>query len=152
MAYNPANVTVFPSVQKGEKASYELSEKNIVGLINKILDNNSTFAISESISSGSDFELMIYGYYFKIPQSEVSNILSDYATASAIYAYIELTSGDYVELSSDGLQLSSNPSVPASYLKVKIAEKVDSAWVVPRDSLLKYRGERISGVIDGNLS
>lgn len=153
MEYNSANVTVFPSVQKGVKESYELSEKNIVGLINKILDNNSTFAISESISSGSDFELMIYGYYFKIPSSEVSNILSDYASSDNIYAYIALTSGDYVELTDDGLQLSDSvPSVPASYLKLQIAEKVDSAWVVPRESLLKYRGERISGVIDGNLS
>lgn len=153
MAYNSANVTVFPSVQKGVPGSYELSEKNVVGLINKILDNNSTFAISESISSSSDFELMVYGYYFKIPQSEVSEILTQFASSSNIYAYIELTSGGYVELTSSGLQLSgSNPSVPASYLKIKIAEKVDSAWVVPRESLLKYRGERISGVLDGNLS
>lgn len=153
MAYNSANVTVFPSVQKGVKGSYELSEKNIVGLINKILDNNSTFAISESISTSSDFELMIYGYYFKIPSSEVSAILTQFASSTNIYAYIALTSGDYVELTSSGLQLSnSDPSVSPTYLKLKIAEKVNGTWQVPRASLLKYRGERISGVIDGNLS
>lgn len=153
MPYDSTNVTVFPSVKKGVKESYELSEKNIVGLINKILDNNSTFAISESISASSDFELMISGYYFKIPQSEVSAILTQFASSSNIYAHIALTSGDYVELTIDGLQLSdSDPSVPASYLKIKIAEKVNGSWQVPRASILKYRGERLSGVIDGNLS
>lgn len=170
-------IFVFPAIQRTgnyENSARNLTEKNIVGLINKILDNEGTFVISDTVEStnGKSFDFMIGGYYFSLSDSSSSpqGILSGIATVASastdLYAKIQVsttTDTDYVEIqgvdngSSEytGVDfLSSAPEESETVRVLHIATRADanSSWEVPLESQHKYTGRRIYGVIDGNES
>ena len=155
-----------------------MTEKSITGLINKLLDNSSTFVISEGDSNGdveSIFEFMIKGYYFCIEDDYIQQTFSGFVSNenTELYACIEIADAlGYTELSGvdsvgdnptySGVDFS--PSVVANKYCLKIAEREDSlsSWKIPKtytssgltdtsESFKKYSGDRIYGTIDGGL-
>ena len=154
-------IFVFPAIQRTgtyENSARNLTEKNIVGLINKILDNGATFVISDSTGDAT-FDFMIWGYYFSVT-SPSTTLFSGGSTNDKMWASIEIaaTSG-YEELSGtdgaggySGVSFVIQPSAPSGtgVHSLLIAEKTSNGWVVPLSSMFKYDGSRVYGTIDGN--
>lgn len=153
--FSSNNITVFPSVKRGDQPSRNLSEKNIVGLINKLLDNSGTFVISNSVSTSSDnFEFMINGYYFCIIPGDgqsVSGIFDSLSSGgSNLYASIEFDS-TYDEIDGeDADDVYTGVTLSTSSGDLHIATKDGNSWVVPLGSRRKYNGSCIYDTIDGN--
>lgn len=153
-----SSISVFPSVNRGDQPSRNLSEKNIVGLINKLLDNNGDFVISES-TNGESFDFMIRGYYFSVA-SPSTTLFSGGSTNDKMWASITITTtSGYEELSGtdsggeyNGVSFDIQSSAPSGtgVHSLLIAEKTSSGWVVPLSSMFKYDGSRVYGTIDGN--
>ncbi|MBO7731012.1 MAG: hypothetical protein J6S67_00615 [Methanobrevibacter sp.] len=164
------NIAVFPSVNRGKNEARNLSEKNIVGLINKLLDNNGTFVISNNVSTrnGDTFEFMIGGYYFCIDPGSDASVSSLFSTLAStqgdtdLYAGIELvTNGSdpaYLELYGaddssspskyEGVEFDTSPISGKTCLL--LAQRTGDTWNIPLSSLQKYDGGRVEGIIDGN--
>lgn len=166
-------IFVFPAIQRTgtyENSARNLTEKNIVGIINKILDNGGTFVISDTVESvtGKSFDFMIGGYYFSLSDSLLSpqGILNSIATDEGqtdLYAKIQVsttTGTNYVEIQGvdnesskytgvDFLPSSPTPSETVRVLHIATRATTSTPWTVPYQSLRKYDGSRID-VIDGN--
>ena len=92
------NIVVFPSAKRANadtdyvKASRALSEANLIGLVNQLLETKS-FVISSSFSTNEDFIFNIGGYLFTIKKEGLTPSGTD------MYAHITMdTTGDYDEL------------------------------------------------------
>ena len=73
------NISVFPATKRGEayiKKSRLMSEENLVGIINRLVDKEA-FCITKEYGSNLPFEFNIFGYYFKVNRGDsITDIFS----------------------------------------------------------------------------
>ena len=170
---NSDNIAVFPTSHRGAKqrSARLISESNLIGLANRLLDKDS-FVISDSIVPSEPFEFNIHGYYFKITSGDAMTNLASSIGGNNIWATIELettttaTLDTFVELKGSDEEVSggyeyggvvfsdANPVLPKDTTKfsLKILTKSGSTYVVPSDSKIKYEASKVFGditTIDG---
>ena len=173
---NSDNIVVFPTSHRGAKqrSARLISESNLIGLANRLLDKDS-FVISDSIVSSEPFEFNIHGYYFKITSGTAMTNLASSIGGNDIWATIELettttatldtfvelkgsdeeVSGGYeyggVVFSDENLVLPTDTTNTTKF-SLKILTKSGSTYVVPSDSKIKYKASKVFGditTIDG---
>lgn len=142
MAYiNSSNIIVFPATKRDasyQRQSRQMSEENLVGIINKLIDTNA-FVISYE---GNTIEFNIHGYYFKV--SGINDIISSFS--NNVYATITLsTNGDYVEIANGdednqykGLTLTDSEQTGENVHCLKILQKINNMWGIPDESKIKF--------------
>lgn len=134
------DISVFPSAKRSQAKPEQrlLSEKNIVGLVNKLLDNES-FVIRKDNSS---IQFSINGYYFECTDSRVLG-------TAPLYAKISLTNGELdgqdVDGDYEGVAFSDSAD-QGEYTYV--LQLLDSNGNVPKDSDWKYSIDKVKGSID----
>ena len=165
-----SSISVFPSTKRGntQRSARLLSESNLIGLVNKLLDTDS-FVITNNVNSVAPtdvaFEFNLHGYYFKV-ESDFRAISGseEFSSSNGIWAYIVLSTSDgYIELSGqdDGgvykgvtfVADAPTPSINPPLYSLKILERdsTSSAWRIPDSSRIKYAGANISGTIAGTV-
>ena len=137
------NITVFPSAKRANgdatyvKESRALSEQNLIGLVNQLLEVKS-FVISNEWDDAKDFQFNIGGYLFTIKAGGYTPSGDD------VYAHISTTTTDgYTELNGvessgnyTGLTLDNTQSTSNDGLNLHILTKVDTSYVIPEESKL----------------
>lgn len=155
-------IIVFPSAKRANgnpnyvKASRALSEQNLIGLVNQLLEVKS-FVISNEWDAEKDFQFNIGGYLFTIKAGGYditdNNIIDVYAQISTSIEnnYIELN-GDDISISGkysglELIELTTSPSDPiindATHLH--ILTKVGNNYVIPEESKLNLIDQTIDG-------
>ena len=159
------NIVVFPATKRSEdyiRDSRLMSEQNLVGIINHLVDRDA-FCITSNPTSGSPFEFNIHGYYFRVDDL-------DYVTSgmnSSVYAYIDLANtnnGNFKEISGQdeeesgtyyytGVTFSETaPTEQTDRFSLQILKKVSDSWVVPSESLIKFNNSAVDFTeIDGGV-
>ena len=139
------NIKVFPAVRriKSPAESRQLSEKNLVGLVNKLLDVDS-FIISYT---NDVMKFNIAGYYFEIPKFSTTAPKEKYAKL-----VIDSTKdSQYPELKGDE---------NGNYLGLEFTNtgpRVDEHWIQLRDgetiitSSFKYKATNVEGLKFDNI-
>ena len=170
MAYvSSNNIQVFPTTKRPDKSveSRQMSEQNIIRLVNMLLDVEGFVIDSDLETTNNKFiEFNIDGYYFKLLNAgvaEVQSLLNASSTGS-IWASILVTetgSTGYKELQGqdtqsgyEGITFStSDPESNANTYKLKILEKSNNTWSIPSTSIYKFSQTSISNLnldeIDG---
>lgn len=165
-----SSITVFPTTkrQKGNRSSKLLTESNLVGLINNILDVNSFVITNTSgpLNNTDSIEFNILGYYFRI--SSISEIMramniTNMSNIDSIYANIYfMRSGDFKELYGtdspdsentdeyfyDGVLFTENinDSNASGFLKILEKSASGEAWQIPDNSKIKFMQRSISNL------
>lgn len=153
---NSNNVKVFPAVQRTNfpSKSRQLSEKNLVGLVNKLLDVDS-FIISydAALAPNDTMKFNIAGYYFEI--RDFANSIGNNKYAKLVFDDTTIST-DYPELKGDAngnyLGLEFTAAMPEND-KYWIQLKDDSDNIIT--SSFKYKATSIEGLkfdnIDGGI-
>lgn len=155
------NIKVFPAVRRtggADPFSRLMSESTITSIVNRLVDYDG-FVITRSTQSNKQiasgvFEFSIFGYYVKI--ENVSSLISQFSSASNIYAYIDLDTSDTnpgqsnnlsykqligqdVDSSYQGIKFeSTEPQATSDRHILHILTKLNNVWVVPETSYLKF--------------
>lgn len=153
---NSNNIKVFPAVQRtnSPSESRQLSEKNLVGLVNKLLDVDSFIISYDAAPAPNDtMKFNIAGYYFEI--SDFASSIGDNKYAKLVFDDTTINT-DYPELKGDS---------DGSYLGLEFTETIsenDTHWIQLKDdsnniitSSFKYKATSIEGLkldnIDGGI-
>lgn len=153
---NSNNIKVFPAVQRtnSPSESRQLSEKNLVGLVNKLLDVDSFIISYDAAPAPKDtMKFNIAGYYFEI--SDFANSIGDNKYAKLVFDDTTINT-DYPELKGDA---------DGNYLGLEFTETItenDKYWIQLKDdsnniitSSFKYKVTSIEGLkldnIDGGI-
>lgn len=171
---NSSNIFVFPTTKREQvsRSSRLLTEKNIVDIVNKLIDVES-FVITRDyvygINSSMDFN--INGYYINVDDfDEVIDSVVDGETlvaGSCIWANILIyKTGDYDELygtdennTYNGVIFTFNNPIPdqgsgVSVKKLKLIEFLSSSVnsaIIPQNSLVKFTADRINPIDCGEI-
>lgn len=143
MIYNIQSdkINVFPSVQRTEVESRKLTEARIVGLINRLYKNGGrVITRSDQPVLMGEVVFDIYGYLFKV--SDISLVISQFASAEKIWAYITLMdldenqNPDYVVLNSlddNGTYygVTFTDAEPTEHIHIELLYKENGSWYLP---------------------
>lgn len=171
---NSSNIFVFPTTKREQvsRSSRLLTEKNIVDIINKLVDVES-FVITRGYVYGSDssIDFNIYGYYFNVSNfDDVVDAVTNgesISQNSSIWANIIINKiGDYDELYGTdengeygGVVFTFNGPITNSsgrgvIKKLKLVEFSDSSIgsaYIPDSSLVKFVSSRINPIDCGEI-
>ena len=168
-----SNIFVFPTTKREQisRSSRLLTEKNIVDIVNKLVDVES-FVITRGYTYGSSssIDFNIFGYYFNVSDfDEVIDSVTDgenVTSNSSIWANIIIDKvGDYDELTGtdendkyDGVIFTFNDPISSSgrgYIKklklVEFSSNLISSAYVPESSLVKFVSSRINPIDCGEI-
>lgn len=161
------NILVFPTTKRevNDRKARLLTEQNIVGIVNRLLDVDS-FVITKNFNINGSFEFNIHGYFFKI--DDIGDIIelivnseasggTPISSGDCIYANIHtFVTGDYEELygidengSYDGVVFTINEPLQNTNKFLKILEYSSSyGWSVPDSSYAKFDGNSLIDPLD----
>lgn len=169
-----SNIFVFPTTKREQvsRSSRLLTEKNIVDIVNKLVDVES-FVITRGYmyGSGSPIDFNIYGYYFNISNfDDVVDAVTDGETisrSSCIWANIIINKiGDYDELYgtdengeysgviftfNNPLTNSNGRGIIKKLKLVEFTSNDQSSAFVPDSSLVKFVSSRINPIDCGEI-
>lgn len=174
MAYlQSTKIEVFPSTKRGtnQKSARLLSESNLVGLINQLLDVDS-FVITSVYNESAVFEMNIGGYYFKTTGNvtDITGLFPAANNGQSIVATIQVqplsdgiyeligqdSAGEYKSLkfelattSSTNIRTTNTVSDVTTYT-LRILDKIGGVWVIPSASQFKFTTKSMEE-IDGGL-
>lgn len=174
-------VAVYPSTRRQEMqvSARLLSEQSIVEITNKLIETEG-FVITpdedidyENVYSNS-LEFNVFGYYFVI--NPMSSIVSQFNSSLNIYACINMeevtddTTYSYVELQGQDVNVGTaeEPSyqyqgvyfldtipttgtIPDHYLLLCTRDSVNSQWIIPEESRIKFKNTIALGVDGGEI-
>lgn len=161
-------IEVFPSTKRTaeyQKSARQLSEKNLVSIINKLIDTDAFVITSPgtvtNLTMGIEFNM--HGYYFKV--SNIQAVIESTNNPNSIYANIIIESDEdgYTELSGqdtggtssiyNGISftadLPDNTALKATQQRFSLLllKKEGSNWEIPIESTVKFLGSRIFGAV-----
>lgn len=159
-------IEVFPSTKRTaeyQKSARQLSEKNLVSIINKLIDTDAFVITSAGIVTNltMGIEFNMHGYYFKV--SNIQAIIQD--GSDSIYAniivesdedgYTELSGQDTGGTSSEYNGISFTANLPDSTalkatqqrFSLLLLKKEGGNWEIPIESTVKFLGSRIFGAV-----
>lgn len=168
-------VYVFPSVRRAAKypKSRLTSEQSYTGFVSKIVDNPSYVCSYDSttgyITDTVPLRFVVGGYYFEISQPLTTLELSSKSDTQYAHIVILSTGSDdnsYKEIFGQddngkytGLVIDENPTINVSdvvqnaagqVLNLKLLEKSNTSWIIPRESLFKFNSSSFEiSIIDG---
>lgn len=161
MAYISSNkINVFPSGNRSEDYPYAKlpTEFNLTNIINRLTDVDSFVVNKEYSSNGivNPLEFNIMGYYFKVDADAVTTLTSTTFPSGPIYGTIKLndisvggytfrelqntTSGTTLDVGTEfqGITFGTTASSTSGEYSLKLLEKVNSVWMIPQDSKIKF--------------
>lgn len=161
-------IEVFPSTKRTaeyQKSARQLSEKNLVSIINKLIDTDAFVITSAGTIANTSIgiEFNMHGYYFKV--SSIQSIIDATSNPDSIYANIIIESDDdgYTELSGqdtvatpsmyNGISFTANSAADTALkatqqrFSLLLLRKNGSNWEIPVESTVKFLGSRIFGAI-----
>ena len=141
MAYLPSTqIEVFPSTKRGsyQKSARLLSESNLVGLINQLLDVDS-FVITSAYNATEPFEINIGGYYFSTTTNalDITGLFSIANNGQSIVASIQIQSlsdGIYELVGQD-----SNGEYNALNLDLATTSLTNARELITNASIITYK-------------
>lgn len=149
------NIEVFPTTKRTSSRLW--TEKHTVSIINKLIDNEDGFVISNDLSSGISFN--VYGYYFNINSAglvQIQNLIS--SGTGDVYAKI-IIENDELKGQDEGTVykgvefVTSLPSGEGVH-SLKILSKTNNGWIIPNSSKIKFNTKSLNidlSVIDGGV-
>lgn len=164
---NTSKVKVFPSTRRVQTQTTArlMTEAAMVGIINQLVSSESFIISPQTYSDSAPLEINIKGYYFKI--NNISDIVSNFSSATDIYAYIVIdTSNEYYHelkgqdinseyqgLYFDSSDSWSSPDANTETYKLKLFERGSTSddWTMSKSSFIMFADINSDIDIDGGV-
>lgn len=152
-------VESFPNNRRNTNKSRNMTELAFIRITNNLVDVDG-WVISNELNErvSSYFEFCIHGYYFKVLSEDLRKLIGQ--SWNNVYATIKVENNELIGQDTvegvdreiyDGVNFTNYiPTSPTEELyTLKILEKVGGIWIVPESSKVKFNGDSLDLIVDG---